>query len=166
MYNSKCPIDRPASALYLKPLQHPKEDVWYQKVAVGHNTLSKVVNQLMASAGIPGHFANHSLRSTATTRLFNAHVDEQLIIMRTGHSNTMGVRAYMYKCASDQLLEETSDILNRKKIKSDLTTSDSTNQQPLQTLRHLPLSEAVQSLANSINVASSTNVTFNFNITN
>jgi hypothetical protein len=72
MYNSKCPIDRPASALYLKPLKHPKEDVWYQKVAVGHNTLSKVVNQLMASAGIPGHFANHSLRSTATTRLFNA----------------------------------------------------------------------------------------------
>jgi hypothetical protein len=85
-------------------------------------------------------------------------------MMRTGHSSTMGVRAY--KRASDQLLEETSDILNRKKIKSDLTTSDSTNQQPLQTLRHLPLSEAVQSLANSINVASSTNVTFNFNITN
>lgn len=63
----------------------------------------------MSSAG---HYTNHSLRSTSTTRLFNAHVDEQLIMMRTGHSSEKGVRAY--KRTSEQLLEETSDVLNKK----------------------------------------------------
>ena len=33
----------------------------------------------LKAAGIPGHFTNHSLRVTSATRLFEAHVDEQLI---------------------------------------------------------------------------------------
>lgn len=111
-YNSRCPPDRPAHALYLKPLKRPKGEVWFQKAAIGHNTLSKTVFRLMSSAKIPGCFSNHSLRSTSTTRLYNAHVDEQLIMLRTGHTSTKGVRCY--KRTSEQLLEETSDILNKK----------------------------------------------------
>ena len=82
----KCPTDRPSNALYLKPLKRPKGNVWYSKNPVGHNTLSKVIARLMAQAEIPNNFSNHSLRSTATTRLFNAHIDEQIIMSRTGHS--------------------------------------------------------------------------------
>ena len=67
----------------------------------------------MNDASIPGNFTNHSLRSTTTTRLFNAQIDEQLIMSRTGHSSTVGVRSY--KCTSDQLLECTSKVLNRKR---------------------------------------------------
>lgn len=110
-YNSKCPPNRPAHALYLSPLKAPKGDIWYSRSPIGHNTLAKTIPRLMNNAGIVGNFTNHSLRSTSTTRLFNAHVDEQLIMMRTGHSSEKGVRAY--KRASDQLLEETSDVLNK-----------------------------------------------------
>uniref|UniRef100_A0A1X7UEF4 Tyr recombinase domain-containing protein n=1 Tax=Amphimedon queenslandica TaxID=400682 RepID=A0A1X7UEF4_AMPQE len=44
---------------------------------------------------------NHSFRGvTAATRLFQAGVDEQLIMKRTGHRSTDGVR--IYKHISDQ----------------------------------------------------------------
>ena len=76
LYNSKCPPDRPHNSFYLKPLKKPKGDVWYTKTPLGHNMLSKMISRMMASANIDGNFTNHSLRSTTTTRLFNAHVDE------------------------------------------------------------------------------------------
>ena len=43
--------------------------------------------------GIPGHYTNHSLRVTSATMLYEACVDEQLIMQRKGHSST-AVRAY------------------------------------------------------------------------
>ena len=69
----------------------------------------------MQAANITGNFTNHSLRSSATTRLFSAHVDEQLIVSRNGHTSTKWVRSY--KRMSDQLLQETSTVLNSKKMK-------------------------------------------------
>ena len=114
LYNQRCPHDRP-NAFYLKPLKHPKVDIWFQKVPLGHNTLSSMISKIMQSAGIPGCFTNHSLRSTATTRLFHASLDEQLIMLRTGHSSLRGVRAYKRMCEQQQQL--TSDILNSKKKK-------------------------------------------------
>ena len=50
---------------------------------------------------------------TSATRLFDAEVDEQLIMTRTGHSSTDGVRAY--KRTSDKLRQLTSDVLNSGK---------------------------------------------------
>ena len=65
-----------AHALYLSPLKAPKGDIWYPRSPIGHNTLAKTIPRLMNNAGIVGNFTNHSLWSTSTTRLFNAHVDE------------------------------------------------------------------------------------------
>ena len=92
-YNSRCPSNCPTNTFYLKPLKHQKGDVWYSKSPVGHNILGKMIYLILNSANILRHFTNHSLRSTTTT-LFNAHVDEQLIMSRTEHSITKGVRAY------------------------------------------------------------------------
>ena len=50
---------------------------------------------------------------TSATRLFDAEVDKQLIMMRTSHSSTDGVRAY--KRTSDKLRQLTSDVLNSGK---------------------------------------------------
>ena len=58
-----------------------------------------------------GYFTNHSLRATAATRLFEAKVDEQLIMHRTGHSTTSGVRSY--KRVGEKLRAVTSDVLNK-----------------------------------------------------
>ena len=79
-YNSKCPTDRPCHTLYLTPLSKPKGDVWCSKCPLGHNTLSKIVSRLMSDAGFEGHYTNHSLRVSSATRLFDAEVDEQLIM--------------------------------------------------------------------------------------
>ena len=99
------------NAFYLTPLSTPKEDVWYSRAPLGHNTLSKIVNEMMAQAGFEGYYTNHSLRVSSATRLFNAEVDEQLIMSRTGHSSTSGVRAY--KRTSEKLKLMTSDLLSK-----------------------------------------------------
>ena len=53
-----------------------------------------MVKKMCAAAGIEGHRTNHSLRTTAATRLFRAGIDEQLIMERTGHRSVDGVRNY------------------------------------------------------------------------
>ena len=55
--------------------------VWYSKQPVGHNTLTNTVRRLCNEAGIEFFFTNHSLRTTAATRLYDAGVDEQLIML-------------------------------------------------------------------------------------
>jgi len=44
--------------------------------------------------GLMTFFTNHSLRTSAATRLYDAGVDEQLIMLQTGHRSTAGVRSY------------------------------------------------------------------------
>ena len=110
LYNSKCPRNRPNNAFYLKPLEKPRQDVWYTCTPVGHNLLSNTIPRLFKEAGLKGNFTNHSLRATSATRLFDAGVDEQLIMSRTGHSSTGGVRSY--KRVTERLQEMTSSVLN------------------------------------------------------
>ena len=88
----------------------PREDVWYSCNSMGHNTLASTVPGILKEAGIAGYFTNHSLRATSATRLFDAGVDEQLIMAHTGHCSSAGVRSY--KRISKQLCEKTSEIFN------------------------------------------------------
>ena len=85
-------------------------------------TLAGVVPRLMKTADIPGYFTNHSLRVTATTRLYDAQVDKATIMEQGGHRSTDGVRAY--KRSSEKLKELSSNVLNRceKKARSEKTT--------------------------------------------
>ncbi len=73
-------------------------------------TLSGTVSRLCDGAGLTGHFTNHSLRATAATRMFDAGIEEQLIMHRTGHSSAGGVRSY--KRITENLKEFTSTILS------------------------------------------------------
>ena len=67
---------------------------------------------------------NHSLHATNATRLFEANVDEQLIMQRTGHMSN-AVREY--KRVGQQLREETSDVLNASSSIKGTVTSDVLN---------------------------------------
>ena len=79
LYCEKCSKDR-------------LDDVFYLRVAQLVITFSLVtVNRMCEKAGIDGYFTNHSLRATAATCLFEARVDEQLIMPCTGHSTSSGV---------------------------------------------------------------------------
>lgn len=61
-YRSLCPKD--VTAFYLTPLKKLKENQWYGKNPVGHNTLTKTVSRLCKLAGISGFKTNHSLRAS------------------------------------------------------------------------------------------------------
>ena len=116
LYTSKCPSDRPDNALYLQPLRKPSGDVWYSARPLGHSKLDGTVARMCKSAGITGFKTNNSLRVTTATRLFQAGIDEQLIMERTGHHSTDGIRAY--KRTSTEQHQTISDILlNTKKPK-------------------------------------------------
>lgn len=72
----------------------------------------------MKSAGTEGYFTNHSLQATATTRLYDAQVDEATIMARTGHRSSDGV--HTYKRESEKLKELSSNVLNQcKRVKID-----------------------------------------------
>ena len=105
-YNSVCPTDRPHDAFYLRPLVKFTKEKWFCNVPVGVNTLSSVVSRMCKEAGFAGFFSNHSLRATAATRLFDQNTDEQLIMMKTGHTSS-AVRSY--KRVSDDKLSALSD---------------------------------------------------------
>ena len=113
-YISHCPTteNRKSKAFYLTPLKKPKNDIWYSPVPVGHNTLANTMKRLCKEAGLEGYKTNHSLRVTAATRLYNAGVDEQLIMQRTGHRSIEGVR--IYKRTSEQQQEDVSSLLESK----------------------------------------------------
>ena len=52
---------------------------------IGVNKLRNFVKDVTKEAGIDGYFSNHSLHSTAATRLYQGGVEEQLITEITGH---------------------------------------------------------------------------------
>ena len=93
---------------------NPKADeCWYDARAVGHNILAGTVRRLCKEAGLDGYFTNHSLKATTATRLFEAGVDKQLIILRTGHLTTSGVRSH--KCVGEKQKSINSHMLNGSK---------------------------------------------------
>ena len=79
------------NAFYLAPIRSPKSHVWYSTSPVGYHTLSNTVTRLCKSASVDGFKTNHSLRETAATRLVSEGINEQLIMMPTGHRSIDGV---------------------------------------------------------------------------
>ncbi len=180
-YNDLCPADRPDHALYLKPLKKPKSTCWYSRVPLGHNALADTIPRLMREAGIEGYFTNHSLRATATTRLYDAQVDEASIMERTGHRSVNGVRAY--KRGSETLQEITSSVLNgsEKKAKVEahiekpsgslvpseyspplsVERSESESAQPPKSVSRMPM-EALPTMPWNFGGASGFTINFNF----
>ena len=99
----KCPQLGPKEAFYLKPLRAPTNDTcWYSSQPMGHCTLTGTVARLCKAAGITVYRTNHSLRATTATRLYQAGVDEQLIMERTGHHSVDAVRSYK-RTSAEQL---------------------------------------------------------------
>ena len=108
-YCCRCPQNRPENSFYLKPLTKPKGEVWFSTVAIGHNTLDKTISRICKNAGIAGYKTNHSLRVSLATRLFQKGIEEQLIMAKTGHRSTEGIRNY--KRVSKEQLTDLSDAV-------------------------------------------------------
>ena len=114
LYNSKCPEDCLPNALYLTSLPKPKWKVWYSKSSNGmqHPWQTNQWNDERSWFWGTLH-ESFTMCDFRYPWLFDAEVDEQLIMTRTGHSSTDGVCAY--KRTSDKLRQLTSDVLNSGK---------------------------------------------------
>lgn len=108
-YIAHLPEDVPPNAFYLRPLQKPKGNVWYYKIAAGREKLGNVVAKIMKSAKFEGYYTNHSLRRTCATRMYDKGIPEQLIQETTGHRSSDGVRAY--KRTSSSAKRKASEIV-------------------------------------------------------
>ena len=81
---------------YLRPKEQKplsNDEAWFIQVPVGRNTLQLMVMNICLSAGIEGK-ANHSLRATSASRMFDANIPEKLIQERTGHRSLTALRLY------------------------------------------------------------------------
>lgn len=156
LYQSKCPPNRPRDAFYLKPLSNPTEQCWYSVCPIGHYTLSQTVARMCREAGISGFRTNHSLRATTATRLYQAGVDEQLIMERTGHHSVDGVRSY--KRTNQEQQENLSDILS-------LAKKPRSGQQPVQNINNSQqLALQSEKFKHMFTLNNCSNVNFNIHI--
>ena len=70
-------------------------DPWYMDIPMGHNTLGKFLKEILREAGInPENRSNHSLRSTAISRMYENKVPDKLIMERSGHLSVSGLLPY------------------------------------------------------------------------
>ena len=100
-YLSLLPKARTCPAFYLQPRKKYFGKAWYINKVAGVNRLKDTVRELCKAAGIPGHFTNHSLRSTVATKMYQSNLDEQLIQEVTGH-RSLAVRAYKMTSAAQR----------------------------------------------------------------
>ncbi len=68
-----------------------------------------MVKCLALAAGLAGKFANHSLRATTASRMYQAGVPRKFIKEITGHKSDM---VHCYKCTSDQMKYKVSATMS------------------------------------------------------
>ena len=101
-YLSKLPKTRTCTAMYLQPRKKYSPHSWFLNKPVGVNTLRRMsLKELCKTAGLPGYYTNHSLRSSCATRLYVNDIDEQLIQEVTGH-RSLAVRSYKRTCEAQR----------------------------------------------------------------
>ena len=111
-YHSKLPMNRKCSALYLQPCKVFTDRAWYMDSPMGINTLWNTVKDLCTSAGLQGFYSNHSLQSTAATRLYQAGIEEQLVCEITGHRSNA---VCLYKRMSEDQKHFANQVIMKRK---------------------------------------------------
>ena len=107
-YLSLLPPNRNCSSFYLQPRKKIVPDIWFQDRPCGENRLRDTIKELCKEAKLPGFYSNHSLRSTATTKMYQSGLDEQLIQEVTGHRS---VAVHSYKRTSQKQRKVASNCI-------------------------------------------------------
>ena len=82
--------------LYLRPLQKPKDRLWYSVQPVGENKIKTYMKTVAKMGGIDDdrRFTNHSIRKTTVRKLQNAGISKDKIASITGHKSEESLRDY------------------------------------------------------------------------
>jgi len=88
---------RATGPLYLRPLNWPREDVWYSSQPVGIQTIDTYMRNMAMLGKLDStnkKFTKHSIRKTTVRKLQKAGVSNDRIAAITGHRNEQSLRDY------------------------------------------------------------------------
>ena len=108
-YFSMLPKSDVCKALYLQPKKNFTPNCWYLDRPVGVNTLREVVKNVCIKASMDGFYTNHSLRSSAATRMYRGGIEEQIIQEITGHRSNC---VHSYKRTSEAQRRRASQVIS------------------------------------------------------
>ncbi|CAC5410634.1 KCTD1_15 [Mytilus coruscus] len=104
-----CFWQRPRQSDKLKP----GDDIWYEKIPVGRNTLGNKMKDMSEQFGLSKKYTNHCLRTTAITLLDQDGFEAREIMAVSGHRSENSIRSYsrtdegkkrkMSSCISDAI---------------------------------------------------------------
>ena len=94
----------------LQSLQKPTPTQWYAEQVVGLGTLSKTIKTMLYDARKNDIFTGHSLRRSATSRMFRAGVQKKIIREMSGHRSDA---LDQYEITNDEQKEQVSEILQK-----------------------------------------------------
>ncbi|XP_053384594.1 uncharacterized protein LOC128550162 [Mercenaria mercenaria] len=96
---------------YKRPLPAmPGNSIRYGHQPVGVNTLTKFMKEISQRGSLKGVYSNHSGKRTCATSMYEAGIDEQDIMDRTGHRSVTAVRKY--KRLNDKICKKVSNVLD------------------------------------------------------
>ncbi|CAC5394234.1 unnamed protein product [Mytilus coruscus] len=93
---------------YRRPVAISNEEPVKFDQVLGVNQLGRLMKTICEKGGLKGNFSNHSGKRTLATRLYQAGVDEQLMMDRTGHRSEKADR--MNKRPCDPMLDDVSNV--------------------------------------------------------
>ena len=90
-------------AFYLQPIENPKNNVWYKRLALKRDGLGNIMKKMSQQAGIEneGRFTNTSGRKTAVQSL-RGFFDPVEILELTGHANPSSIQSYSHNSLQKQ----------------------------------------------------------------
>lgn len=80
----------------------PGNNEWYIRMAMGVNTMAKIMSTMCGNSGVVGKKTNHSVRRTMTNQLLNAGVPNSAVAHLTGHKNVGSLVHYHSPGLSEQ----------------------------------------------------------------
>lgn len=120
-------------AFYLQPIENPKNNVWYKRLAVKRDGLGNIMKSMAQQAGIEneGRFIKTSGRKTAVQSL-QGFFDPVEILELTGHANPSSIQSY-----SHNSLETQKEICSRlagssANVQNNMTTNVSVSKDGVQ----------------------------------
>lgn len=137
-------------ALFLRAREKWKfgDELWFERSPIGHNLLQSRFKEMCKQAGLVGNFTNHSIRATAITRMYDSGLAEKMIMKRSGHRSSEGVRAYQRENAS-AVVKVSNALSSSRSLVANTGEASSTCNDQTDSVQSVDISEEDRLLVNA-----------------
>lgn len=94
LYLSKLHPENPCFWQRPKKVENMTENLWYDNMAVGKNTLGKIMAKVSEEAKLSKRYTNHCIRATCITNLDENGIETRHIMEISGNKSESSVRSY------------------------------------------------------------------------